>query len=655
MEILKFIYKNVLYLLLKENDKYVPCKKINGTLSYELNNKERKMFDSVLGQLVVTENRVKLDNVVFGDKEYQHFYDKNNDWNIFYNADGSKLNENEIKLFNILYNHRSDVMYSDGPVKKEGNAFIKRIVKIGGETIAVLLTTGALFTAKPEINVEAAEYSSNIDVDNDIEQIETLNTNVSIKTNEEKIQMITDAINNNPNINEQEKDVLRKNIDSIKKDIDYIDAEYIANNFATLQIFYNVGGMEYNGTYDITSNVIDLYGPTASLDEKHAITLDHESKHAMQKLKNYAGIYEQVVRDMVKNDQEDAMDAYYQIFTKIVGDDTLKKAFYQADIDSLKDKLISIIDEKTAYQFLNEIDRAYTFKYYYTQGAEYCERMYISSLMRVESYIDDYYKAVKGKSIYKKEISTLAKVHPQVINAQSSKEAKKICDTDFAVRISNTVNREGKELKEIEQEIMPYFDIGYTILKEKQLLNKEQNIKQKVGIVVANDRGYQSLNISIGKDIKLNLDDEYAKDIIVDLGNTFHTLKDLGKSDSIGDAIDVSLNGNILTICNVDHQTVYSIDVTTGRKVSLEQIVFKANCTASEFERMLYTKVTNISSDEYVYSGDITNLGIDDYGNILVSCKLRAPSEQGIYHNYLFTIDPKEAMDYSMHNPARGL
>ena len=188
---------------------------------YKLSQDELDIVGQVFKKIKLTNNRIKLPNYRYLDKEYEHFYDKVNHYHVFLNLDGSSLSTNEFVRLNMLFNSQSDIMY-DGNIKESK---LKRLVNIGKKIVLVLVISSSFIGANENlIGVSAKEIK--------IEKKEELSSY-------QKIENLMSSINNNKNLSKKEKEfILNSYKDVIYDNIDLIDYDSVKEKFETLDINY---------------------------------------------------------------------------------------------------------------------------------------------------------------------------------------------------------------------------------------------------------------------------------------------------------------------------------------------------------------------------------------------------------------------------------
>jgi hypothetical protein len=401
--ILKFMDGKTEYIVYKEDDNYIPCKNIDDKISFDLSNDELNTIDTVFDKIKITDDRIKLSNIKFNNKEYQHFYDKTNNWNIFLNIDGSDITKEELRYFNNLFNYQDDIVYNSNENSNERN-FIKRVVETTKKTflVFVLSTTLVSSAAAMHYDIPAGMNSS-----------ENENVQEDNISNEEKIKNFEQAINNNPFLTNQEKQFLLSKFDVIYDNINLIDYQLVKNRFENLRIIYISEENENSsvaGSFTTVENVIRLYNCTC-LDEIEEYKVVHEFFHTLDDINpSLTGLYEPI-NDIFANEYEGIKkEKYYRDYSKgynnvkpyiyglmeIIGAEPLRVFKFTGDISKIVYELKNIIDdENKIYELLigiNNINK-------YWSSIEFIANAQANE-NRVVDILNEYHEKKYNKSIY---------------------------------------------------------------------------------------------------------------------------------------------------------------------------------------------------------------------------------------------------------------
>lgn len=139
-EILKFNMDNQEYSLIKNDNKFI-FKPDNITI------KEKQIILEVFSQIIPSNDIINFGSLTLDDRKILHLMDKKNGFHLFYqncNNVLSFLEKEEQAQLNYLFNNQNE--YVATGIKKEQNNFFKRVVKVGGRIITVLVSTALAFS-----------------------------------------------------------------------------------------------------------------------------------------------------------------------------------------------------------------------------------------------------------------------------------------------------------------------------------------------------------------------------------------------------------------------------------------------------------------------------------------------------------------------------
>ena len=94
-QLFSFINNGIEYHVMKKNNEYIPYKVINGVNNYDLTTEEFDMVNKVFNKMKISNDLIRLDKYKYINNEYQHLYDKSNDWHLFFNLDGSLIEKSD--------------------------------------------------------------------------------------------------------------------------------------------------------------------------------------------------------------------------------------------------------------------------------------------------------------------------------------------------------------------------------------------------------------------------------------------------------------------------------------------------------------------------------------------------------------------------------
>ena len=191
-------------------------------------------------------------------------------------------------------------------------------------------------------------------------------------------ELLTTAVNNNKNLNSDEKLFIVNNIPVFVEYKDYIDVNYLKDKLSTLKIVYKKNGDGSNGNvrtkgeYNHFTNIITFYN-AKSIEKVEPATFTHELFHVMQKT-HYRDRNEYLIETVntIFNEnnterQEKTLYSNYFIFTKmlieVIGNEPFNKFQGYTTHEPIVDALVEICGtKKDACELLdnlNEYKRLY--------------------------------------------------------------------------------------------------------------------------------------------------------------------------------------------------------------------------------------------------------------------------------------------------------
>ena len=506
--IIKFIYSDIEYIIYKENDKYIPCKKVNDNISFDLTNEELSIVNNVFNKVKTTDNQIKLSNIKFDNKEYQHFYDKTNEWNIFLNIDGTNIKEEELSLLNNLYNYQDDKMYM--AYNMENQKFIKRLVNLGKTTIATLVLSTSLISPLSNLTtVQGKEIKTEaVEVQEEKEELSAY----------QKIENLKNSINNNENLSKEEKKFILDAYNDILYDkIDLIDYDLVNKRFEDLYIEYeNEECKDGNlaGYYMPSTNFIHMYSSTG-IEDTNKITLQHELFHVLQEKGHiHSGLFEPINDILVEeyhgvNEYEyyreyswgyDEIKPYIYELCELCGSDVLDEYNFKDNISLLKSKLMNLInDEEKYYELITNLDIIP--KIIINKNGEYSDRVSMLSYIydNLNNILGEYVEAKTGKSRYS-DLSYIINLYPNefetLVKSENIKYVKKPGRIYFN---SNFKDNDYGDIY-IEREIQNDNNLNYLetldYLKNKNMIDADdyKNLKKEYKLYLNKKISFDDLN-----------------------------------------------------------------------------------------------------------------------------------------------------------------
>ena len=235
------------------------------------------------------------------------------------------------------------------------------------------------------------------------------------------------AIDTNPNLTEEEKEVL-DNISEFLDDyycyIDYNTACWQLNNF---DINYEVKSDDYvytAGDWSSFTHSMNLYtdnGEACSLEDNPVA--GHELVHLISVNGSYfPSALEEGIDSLILAEYSNYYDAYYKqrliamMLCEIVDPDTIIKSYLRKDFKIIEDELLTIDDDKTKLNLLeSSLDK---YQENYIEGCHYYDKRLDES------------KSLKSKAdnCFNKEHEYLSKINDILCGYYTKKTGKKVGD-----------------------------------------------------------------------------------------------------------------------------------------------------------------------------------------------------------------------------------
>ena len=602
-----FNYGGVEYVVYKDGEKLIPCKHVNHALDYDFTTEEKKIVEDVLKKMKISDNNIKLANIKFNNKEYQHFFDKENEWNIFLNVDGTEVSKDELRSLNSAFNYQDDVMYSENTNKDDKN-FIKRIVKIGKKTVVVLFastmlisspigkayqTPDALTYIGKTIEAEASAHGEKEEKEEKIVEVE-----------KDDIDAILDAILNNENLTDEDKENLSDIIPILEENKEYIDASMVASRFANLKVAH----IDYDlptpvGTY--CDGMIDIYhNPGDDKTLVRNVELE-EAMHATQGAYTYQGIFEPYAKYLVNknNVSNDYSKVYIRMLIDLIGEKPLKEFFFQGKIEGIKKALYDIIPvESKQYDILCSLNGVYRLESEAKQFFDLDTEMNLYNTAHLfEQAYKEYYEKAKGKSMYEGQFSRLSILHPN-IKSMKGEEASLISgsiENDFQSKIEDTITMPEAGTRDI-------YTTTYTVGKEKHTIKVYGYLLQDLNTLKA----VPSYAVKIDGSLPIKITYELAEE-----------LASIIETDDL-EFVQISVNGDYVSFINVDTRLILTINKLTGKKATRNELLNYLNMPFDEYKEVVDSEVEGYKRANGIdypinYSVKGDNYGIDREGNII--------------------------------------
>ena len=408
--LLKFEFNNIKYFVEKDSDEKLIYYFIKDKNKYfDLSTKQKELIDNVIEKITPSNNLIKLTSYKLNDINYEMYLDKKTKLRLFKPI--PKVNDS-IYLNNV-FNNMEEGIASKGPIDRlqprNESPFIKRLINIGTEVIVVcisiaLITFNTAIMMSPSLayNIEDIVFNKSY---SSIEETSKL-------SDEELLSRITDVINNNKNLSNEEKKLFLANPFVFTDNKQYMNLYYIENILSTISIEY-ISENHFNtaGVYNPIKNIISFYHASC-LEEVDDYTFYHEILHALTQhffVDNNSFLIE--TTNTIFNDEyinyERSFYKNYFNYTKalmqIIGSEPLKKYHNYSRLDYIINPLCEIINDKEkAEKLVYNLDNYKKIYDEITDNEIDTDERY-ANLKKLESYLysefNDYFYKKNGANI----------------------------------------------------------------------------------------------------------------------------------------------------------------------------------------------------------------------------------------------------------------
>lgn len=243
---------------------------IDNGLKKEIESEEDKaLVESVLGLLRPNlDDSVEVDTVNIDGREYTIFLDKKRFVYFFYEIDGSLYKEppkDVVAKLNFMFNHMPDVKNSSLENKIESPVEFQRKIRVGNKIVAVFITVTMVLNMLPREHKWKVDYA----IKNCTADIEDFLNSIDFV--EYQSGLVENAIQNNPNLTDEEKAFLANLGSVVEENLDYISIDDVLDNLKELRISY----VEESKNNDNSNYTLGEYRPCGS--EKNSITIYHST------------------------------------------------------------------------------------------------------------------------------------------------------------------------------------------------------------------------------------------------------------------------------------------------------------------------------------------------------------------------------------------
>ena len=279
--------KYYIYLLKNNRILFLKSNKYNKFTS-NLSQKETDILTKIYKSLHINKDKsTYIKDIEVNNNIYNLFFDPSNH-NYFWTPINGKYNDIDNKYLNFKYNNEPVIQYQE---TENNNNFINsnfytKFIKLGKKLLPILVSASLSLTlltntqiVKPEIINEPTQSI--------IETIETTPTETisleDIEIEEPSIEYnyeeIAEAINNNQNIGQSEKEFLSKLKFIFDENYQYMDLVMVKAKLQTLKIRYGVNLQSANASYKLLENEICI--EAESFDSTNKATFLHEFLHSL--------------------------------------------------------------------------------------------------------------------------------------------------------------------------------------------------------------------------------------------------------------------------------------------------------------------------------------------------------------------------------------
>lgn len=396
----KFKYNNCNYVIYLKNSNTISYGYMDGkNIKTDLTDEEIKLMDFVASKSIISNdpnNYEDLGDFEYNNKKYQIFLDSVSGLRFFREWKNGKLvkpHYKEIAEFMYYLNTSKLLVKLKEPLfDSEKSKKFKRIIK----TIEI-----GFLSIEISIALYLTAYVVAPRVLNDI-NLEYYNSPTSISTkNEEDIityEDIINALDQNPNLSEQEKKFIIKQSFSLLKNTKYVNKKLVVELLKKVYFKYNdYTNSECLGSISQVTGQIDIYECT-SFEDCDEETLAHEVQHIFEAnkcLESFGRWLSEGLNSTVNAEQNGfkfeecsyyAQQNFAKILMEIIGGDAVKSFYYYGDINYILVPLNEIIPDKSLSKRLINIIDLYMPLYgqYYTPNNVNQDDLNIKDLYKLE-------------------------------------------------------------------------------------------------------------------------------------------------------------------------------------------------------------------------------------------------------------------------------
>lgn len=404
--IIKFEYNEKLYCVGVENNQFKYFYIKDDIEYFDLTKKEITFINKVLLKILPSGYFIKTSDYTINNNKYEIYYDKITGIRYF---NPIPKEEDLIKL-NLIFNNTTEYLTSFKDKWKFWNdeKFLNRVLIVESVLISVMAST-LLITLVQNLHEQKLEE---IEARNHYEMALDVMEDTSSLTDEEFIERIMQAVDENPNLSEREKGRLRSYEFAFLDNKEYSDIEFLEDTLSKLNFVYDEGdGIDWRGVYcggwyaerDKEATFFNVSG----LYDVNDGVFGHEVAHSFSKPlyhdKSNSFLVES--NNVIFTDEYLADDGGYpwivdygKALMELIEPEVFKQYHSLPSMDLIVDELCKIINnENKAYKFLALLDEYKTLNDTRNVGEDYNPEIAKKNIANIKKEIyklmDEYYYA----------------------------------------------------------------------------------------------------------------------------------------------------------------------------------------------------------------------------------------------------------------------
>lgn len=410
--ILKFNFNNREYCIFKEENNFKYGYILNNKIITNLSSLDKDIIDLIIYKIKPSNKTIFYNNITLNNTKYSIYIDSKTKLKSF----KPEPNQKDLIILNSLYNNLSpiEIYYNYNYKIGDEKEFSTIATSIGRSVITVLLLTSMSITT---VLCAISDYKFNEDylqtLEDKIQSHITYNTSKKISntpSNTEITQLIKDALSQNKNIGQKEKNIILEHLDIFYDNKDYIDFENVYQNISNMKIEYvheNVIKKEPN-TSAIWIPMIQkiIIGNAKSIDDINQSIFTHEFCHTITKYKNGTSFLEETINSECNSYYFNSdfsytsLKPYMKALERIIGKEPLRKYFCISDDEIIIKELTNIINDRNkAISFLETLEDYYRINYKNNLFNHSTDELEKSIVEKIKSYLNEYYFAKYNKNM----------------------------------------------------------------------------------------------------------------------------------------------------------------------------------------------------------------------------------------------------------------